>query len=336
MLRRKPLLPILGLLLVGALLYRPRRTPTARRVFVEGAEAVAAHLREGRFQRSLSLVAGLSSILAGADVASEHYRGSYSQKIMWSPVILSGAMTVAGVWGAFSRTAARTVLRWTSLATLVDGVVGFGFHIRGIVRKPGGWRLPVANIIMGPPIFAPLLFGVAAYLGLVASYLRPEEAPVFDPRTKAARWRDFVLRRPPPAWRVELREGRFQKHLAVVTMLSTFFSGFEALYSHYKTNFKYNAQWAPVILTPLLMGAAGASMKSARVARTWLPGLSLLAMLNGGVGFFYHMRGVLRRPGGLKQLPYNLIYGPPAFAPLLFSACGFYGVLASLMRRETD
>ena len=77
-------------------------------------------------------------------------------------------------------------------------------------------------------------------------------------------------------------------------------------------------------------------MKSARVARTWLPGLSLLAMVNGGVGFFYHMRGVLRRPGGLKQLPYNLLYGPPAFAPLLFSACGFYGVLASLMRRETD
>ena len=67
------------------------------------------------------------------------------------------------------------------------------------------------------------------------------------------------MRRPPPAWRVELREGRFQKHLAVVTMLSTFFSGFEALYSHYKTNFKYKAQWTPVILTPLLMGAAGAS-----------------------------------------------------------------------------
>ena len=334
--RRKLLLPVLGLLLVGAVLRRPRRKPKARRVFVAGTEAVAAHIREGRFQRGLSLVAGLSSIMAGADVASEHYRGSYNQKIMWSPVILSGAMTVAGVWGACSEWAARTVLRWTSALTLLDGVVGFGFHIRGIVRKPGSWRLPVANIIMGPPIFAPLLFGVAAYLGLVASYLRQEESPVIDPRTQAARLRDWLLRRPPPPWRVELREGRFQKHLAAVTMISTFFSGFEALYSHYKTNFKYKAQWTPVIMTPLLMGAAGASMKSARIARTWLPGLSLLAMLNGGVGFFYHMRGVLRRPGGLKQLPYNLLYGPPAFAPLLFAACGFYGVLASLMRRETD
>ena len=335
--KRKSLVPLLGLLAAGILLdrlLRPKLTP--RRAFVEGAAAVEAHLRQGRFQRSLSLVAGLSSILAGADVASEHYRGSYNQKIMWTPVILSGAMTVAGVWGAFSRWAARTVLRWTSIVTLIDGVVGFGFHIRGIKRKRGGWLLPMANIIMGPPIFAPLLFGVAAYLGVVASYLRPEEAPVIDPRTKAARLRDRILRRPPPAWRVELREGRFQKHLAVVTMLSTFFSGFEALYSHYKTNFKYTAQWTPIIMTPLLIGAAGASIKSPRVARTWLPGISLLAMLNGSVGFFYHLRGVLRRPGGLRQLPYNLIYGPPAFAPLLFAACGFYGVLASLMRRETD
>ena len=214
--------------------------------------------------------------------------------------------------------------------------MGFGFHVRGIARKPGGWRTPVANLIMGPPITAPLLFGVAAYLGLMASYLRPEEAPAVDSRTWLARTRDYLLRRPPPAWRVELREGRFQKHLAVATMVSTFCSGFEALYSHYKTNFRYKAQWTPVIMTPLLMGAAGASIKSERVARTWLPGLSVLAMLNGAVGFFYHVRGVLRRPGGTTQLFYNLIYGPPIFAPLLFSACGFYGLLASLMRRESE
>ena len=76
--------------------------------------------------------------------------------------------------------AARTVLSWTSAVTLLDSVTGFFFHVRGIARKPGGWRLPVANIVMGPPIFAPLLFGVSAYLGLIASFLRPEEAPEID------------------------------------------------------------------------------------------------------------------------------------------------------------
>ena len=93
------------------------------------------------------------------------------------PSCLSGAMTGAGIWGFFSTWAARTVLRWTSAVTLLDSLIGFFFHVRGIARKPGGWRLPVTNIVMGPPIFAPLLFGVSAYLGLIASFLRPEEAP---------------------------------------------------------------------------------------------------------------------------------------------------------------
>jgi hypothetical protein len=29
----------------------------------------------------------------------------------------------------------------------------------------------MTNMIMGPPIFAPLLFGTSAYLGLIASFL---------------------------------------------------------------------------------------------------------------------------------------------------------------------
>jgi hypothetical protein len=133
-----------------------------------GAIAVDSHIREGRFQRCMALMAGASSILAGLEVSYEHYRGSFGQKVMWTPVVLSGAMAVSGIWGFFNKWTARTILRWTSAATLLDSVIGFYFHLRGIARKPGGWRLPVANIVMGPPIFAPLLFGVSAYLGLIA------------------------------------------------------------------------------------------------------------------------------------------------------------------------
>ncbi|MBV9873097.1 MAG: hypothetical protein JO025_00085 [Verrucomicrobia bacterium] len=297
------------------------------RVVQKSAKTVGAHIREGRFQRSLALLAGASSLLGGAEVTYEHYKGSYGSRVMYSPVVLGGAMTVAGLWGAFSRTAARTLLRWVSLTTMLDGLLGFFFHIRGIARKPGGWRLPIANLIMGPPIFAPLLFAVSAYLGLVASFLRPEDSP---PNGKLK----FRAKKRRGAWETELPYGRFQKHLAVATIVGTFCSGFEALYSHYKNNFKYKVQWSPVILTPLLMGAAGASIKSAPIAKTWLPAFSLLAMLNGITGFFYHVRGVFRRPGGRKMLLYNTIYGPPIFAPLLFAACGFVGLLASLMRRE--
>jgi hypothetical protein len=294
-----------------------------------------AHVREGRFQRSMALLSGTSSILAGLEVSYEHYRGSYGQKVMWTPVVLSGAMTAAGIAGFFSKWAARTLLRWTSMLTLLDSLVGFYFHVRGIARKPGGWRLPVANIVMGPPIFAPLLFGVSAYLGLIASFLRPEEGP------KIGLLRGFFRSLPalnsgrkPSPWTVELPTGRFQKHLAAATILSAFFSGFEALYSHYKNNFRYRAQWSPVIIAPALMTAAAISIKSPKAARTWLPAMSLLAILDGGVGFFYHARGVLRRPGGWKKPFYNVIYGPPIFAPLLFAACGVLGLLACLMRRE--
>ena len=303
---------------------------------VKEVAQVEAHIHEGRFQRSLSLMAGGSSVLAGLEVSYEHYRGSYGQKVMWTPVILSGAMTGAGIWGFFNTWAARTVLRWISVVTLIDGVIGFLFHVRGIARKPGGWRLPVTNIVMGPPIFAPLLFGVSAYLGLIASFLRPEEEPeVIDitPLKSRNLWERWSGSRSRP-WTQNLREGRFQKHLAVATILSAFFSGFEALYSHYKNNFKYKAQWSPIIIAPLLMLAAALSLRSARAARTVLPVMSILAVVDGGVGFYYHARGVFKRPGGSKKLLYNVIYGPPIFAPLLFAACGVIGLLACLMRRE--
>lgn len=288
----------------------------------ETAITVARHVREGRFQRSLSLATAGASALSGLEVSYEHYRGSYGQGIMWTPVALSAALSGAGVWGCLSPRAARTVLRWTAYAMLADCVIGFGFHIRGIARKPGGWRLPVANIIMGPPIFAPLLFGIAAYLGVIASYLQPEEAPAEAPRSLRS------------DWRAEIGEGRFQKHVAVATCLSAGFSGFEALYSHYKNNFRYKAQWSPILIAPALMAAAAASVVSPRAGRTWLPAMSLLAIADGGVGFFYHARGVIRRPGGLKKPLYNIMYGPPIFAPLLFAACGTLGLLAWAMRRE--
>lgn len=122
--------------------------------------------------------------------------------------------------------------------------------------------------------------------------------------------------------------------MAAATILSAGFSGFEAWYSHYKNNFRYWVQWTPVIIAPLLMASAGLAIRNKRIARTALPAVSALAILDGAIGFGYHVRGVVRRPGGLKKPLYNLIYGPPVFAPLLFAASGFLGILASLFRRE--
>jgi hypothetical protein len=308
------------------------------------AEAVRNLIREGRFQRSLALLTAVTSVISGLEVAYEHYRGSYSRRVMYTPVILSALLAVAGLAGFFSRRAASTVLRLTALVTLLDALVGFYFHVRGIARKPGGWRLPMTNLIMGPPVFAPLLFGTSAYLGLIASYLQREEAHAFQFPAAAGsaesdRWLARLL--PPRAGREllsaeqDLREGRFQRQVAIVTAISALLSGFEAYYSHYKNNFRYKMQWSPVLLAPVLAGVALASIRSRRVASTALPAVSVVTGADAAIGFYYHARGILRRPGGRRHLLYNILYGPPIFAPLLFGAAGLLGVLASLLRRRS-
>ncbi len=302
------------------------------------AEAIAGYIREGRFQRSLALLTAATSVISGLEVAYEHYRGSYSRRVMYTPVILSGVLAVAGIAAFFSRRAARVVLRAVAFVTMVDAGVGFYFHVRGIARKPGGWRLPMTNIIMGPPVFAPLLFGTSAYLGLIASYLQREDAKSLESGDVADHWITRLL--PSRASRnlisaeQDMREGRFQQQVAVVTGISALLSGFEAYYSHYKNNFQYKVQWSPVVIAPLLAGAAFGAVKSRRLATTALPALSVAAGADAAVGFYYHARGVLRRPGGRKHLLYNIMYGPPIFAPLLFGAAGMLGILASLLRRR--
>ena len=298
----------------------------------------AAAMREGRFQRSLSLLTAITSIISGLEVAYEHYRGSYSRRVMYTPVILSILLAAAGFAATFSRRAARTILRLISLVTLIDAGVGFYFHIRGIHRKPGGWRLAMTNMVMGPPIFAPLLFGTSAYLGLVASYLQREDETTAPSQSGKDTWFARIL--PPTAGREllsaeqDIREGKFQRQVAIVAGVSALLSGFEAYYSHYKNNFRYWVQWTPVAIAPLLAAAAFVSVVRPRLATTALPALSAAASADAAIGFYYHARGVLRRPGGARHLLYNIMYGPPIFAPLLFGAAGMLGGLASLLRRS--
>ena len=305
-----------------ALLPSPFRAP---------AEVVVRYIQQGAFQRSMSLLVASTSVISGMEVSYEHYRGSFSNPVMYTPVILSGVLAVAGGAGFFSRRAANTFLRYTSYITLIDGLVGFGFHVRGIARKPGGWRMPIVNLVMGPPVFAPLLFGTSAYLGVIASYLQREED--LGVRSKVI---EMGTRLRKPDFRDDIRTGRFQKHLCVVTAIGTVASGAESWYSHYKDNFKNRIQWSPIVITPLLAGAALLSLKSKRVANTLLPVASAVAMLDGVVGSGFHIRGILRRPGGSKKPFYNTLYGPPLFAPMLFAACGMLGMMAYLMRRERD
>lgn len=301
----------------------------------ELAELVVEHMQRGAFQRSLALLTAGSSFVTMLEVGYEHYLGSYSNPVMYTPVIFSGVLTGAGVSAFFSRRMAETFLRYTSYVTLVDGLVGFGFHIRGVARKPGGWRMPIVNIVMGPPLFAPLLFGTAAYLGLIASYLQREEdlSEFAGTRSKVI---EMGTRLRKPDFRDDIRVGRYQKHLCVATACAALSAGAESWYSHYKDNFNSKVQWSPILLTPVVTVAALLSLKSKKAANTLLPLASGLAIADGLIGTGFHIRGILRRPGGAKKPLYNIIYGPPIFAPMLFAACGLLGMMAYMMRRERE
>ncbi|MBV8454144.1 MAG: hypothetical protein JOZ29_18010 [Deltaproteobacteria bacterium] len=313
-------------------------TPEIADTFERSANVLERSRREGQFQRWLALVAGLSSALSGLEVGYMHYRGSYSRRVMYSPVILSISLFGAGLWAFRGGLASKTILRAVSGVTLADCAIGSYFHIRGIQRKPGGWRLPLTNVVMGPPVFAPLLFSISAYLGVIASLLGTEgnfSAMTFSHRARSKHWSGILsLKQDRIDWRQDLSEGRFQRHMSAATAIAAAACGCEAFYSHYKSNFRYKAQWTPVVVAPILATAAASAIKSEGIARTWLPAASSAAMLDGLAGFAYHARGVVRRPGGFKMMAYNVLHGPPIFAPLLFAAAGFIGLLASLMRRE--
>lgn len=277
-------------------------------------------IREGRFQRLMAVVAGLSAIFSGAEVTYEHYRGSYGQQVMYTPVFLSLALLVSGLAGAVSRWAAKVLLPIVSILVIIDGIVGFVFHIRGIARKPGGWRVPIVNLTMGPPVFAPLLFALSGYLGLLASFLKREGGPPDHSANRDGGTATSFL------------QPRLDKSVAAAAGLSALFSGIEATYSHYENNFQYKKlQWSPILVAPALTLAGLGSVRSPGLARTLLPALSGVALVDGMIGTYFHIRGVLRRPGGLRLALYNVIYGPPVFAPMLFAASGFLGMLASLL-----
>lgn len=130
----------------------------------------------GRFQRGMALLAGYFGIVSGIEAYFEHRRGSFNQRWMWTPVLLAAPMGAVATGAVFSRRVARTLLPVVSGITLLDGLIGFALHLRGIRRMPGHLNNLAFNITAGPPLFAPLLFLVAGLLGLAAALFRREEA----------------------------------------------------------------------------------------------------------------------------------------------------------------
>jgi hypothetical protein len=247
------------------------------------------------------LEAAAATLAAGvvADSTTEHYRaGFYNPAMFVGPIVSAAALT-----SALSSTASgdrpgawRTVVYAASIGT---GLVGLGFHLTNVSRRPGGWSS--ANIFHGAPVAAPLAITMAGLLGLAAARVAAGRA---TPRTATA---------------IGL--------LSAAGMIAT---SAEAAALHFRGAFQNPAMYLPVVVPPiaaatLATAVASGSSPLGGAARTLLRATTWVGTL--GVGF--HAWGVHRRMGGWRNWRQNLLAGPPLPAPPAFAALAIAG-LASL------
>ena len=149
-----------------------RALPARAEYFIDH---MVRNIEHGRFERMLSGLTAFSALVVAAEVYYEHYRGSFGNKFMWSPIVATPPVVAAAIAGVRSKRAAKTALPLASAVYVATGLSGLYFHFRGVSRKPGGWSEAAYNVVMGPPIMAPLLFSMVGGMGILAALLRREQ-----------------------------------------------------------------------------------------------------------------------------------------------------------------
>lgn len=290
-------------------------------------------IRRGHFQRSMALITGFSAVVSGFEAYVQHDRGAFEDKWMWTPIALTVPTAAVSLAALASERVAHRALPVLSAVTVADGVIGFGLHLRGIGRMPGGYKIGQYNIVMGPPVAAPLLMCTIGATGMLASFLQRETLNTAKLTTTNLATTFGDLRFAPER---RIASGQFQRPLAATAAFFAVIAGGEAYAEHMRGSFNQRVMWTPVWLTPPMAAAAIAAVMSERAARDVLPVVSLVTLGDGLLGFILHIRGILEMPGGANNLRFNVTMGPPLFAPLLLSSVGLLGLIASLVRRKGE
>jgi hypothetical protein len=323
-----------------ALLSLPTRQPTLGERLRAEVRVARTDLRRGRFERSMALMTAFAAVVSGWEAYAQHQRGAYANRWMWTPVWLTPPTALAALAALVDERAARHVLPAVSLVSLVDGLIGTYYHVRGIQRLPGGFSLGRYNLVIGPPLFAPMLTCMIGVLGLLAGLLRRER---LTPTSRAVRLlllaADILAARCAPAsvperLAAQISHGRFQRGYALIAAVFAVLVGAEAYIEHLRGSFNQWVMWTPVWVTPPMALAAVGAACSERVAYHVLPVASAVTFLDGLLGFGLHIQGIRRMPGGFSNLQFNTTMGPPVFAPLLLCSVGLLGFVAALLRRK--
>jgi hypothetical protein len=261
--------------------------------------------------RGLNRAAGMLAWSVLADSAIEHYRGSFKNRAMYTPILVS-LMTLAisahGV--ADQRRAAHALRDITYAVAALTGLAGTGFHIYNVASGPGG--LNWLNAFYGAPLGAPSAILLSGLLGFIAERVR--NTPSGSPP------RFFGL----PA-------GRFT---AAVTAGGLIGTTAEAGFLHFRGAYHNPLMFIPVTIPPaaaLVMAeiACGKPRNSA-FSRWWLRLTTLIGF--AGVGF--HAYGIHRNMGGWRNWRQNILNGPPLPAPPSFAGLALAGLAALGLTEE--
>jgi hypothetical protein len=99
----------------------------------------------------MNRAAGLIAASVLADSAIEHYRGSFHNKAMVTPLVVATlSLAVSAHGNADKRPVAHRARDGVYAAAAVTGLVGTCFHIFNISKKPGGFSWQ--NLFYSAPI----------------------------------------------------------------------------------------------------------------------------------------------------------------------------------------
>src|SRR5204862_2424712 len=127
--------------------------------------------RAARMQKTPAMAAARSAPPMAFEIYLEHYKASFGDRWMWTPIVLTPPLTAAGVAAVFSERAARTVLPAVSALYAADGLVGVITHLQGVQKKPGGLRNATYNLVMGPRLLAPGSLLMIGLMGMLAPFM---------------------------------------------------------------------------------------------------------------------------------------------------------------------
>ena len=133
------------------------------------------NIRDGRMQKLLAASTALSAPPLAFEIYLEHYKGSFGDKWMWTPIVLTPPLTAAGIAGFYSERAAKRWLPLFGALFALDGVIGIVTHVRGVQKRPGGFAEPTYNLVMGPPLLAPGSLTMVGAFGVMAALVRREK-----------------------------------------------------------------------------------------------------------------------------------------------------------------